>query len=183
VFEKASTRTQVSFEVAAYELGGNSVVLASEGSQLARGEPPEDTARVLSAYCHAIVVRTFGQERDAATREAVRRAENAGIVFIDEIDKIATSRDCHGADVSREGVQRDLLPIVEGSTVTTKYGPVRTDHVGHRPADDPDHAGLRPGAARLARRRRRPDAVHPLAGRIYQRSGEDLTWSDLGPRG
>src|SRR6185436_9686211 len=68
-------------------------------------------------------------DHDAATREAVRRAENAGIVFIDEIDKIATSRDRHGADVSREGVQRDLLPIVEGSTVTTKYGPVRTDHV------------------------------------------------------
>ena len=68
-------------------------------------------------------------DHDTATREAVRRAENAGIVFIDEIDKIATNRDRHGADVSREGVQRDLLPIVEGSTVTTKYGPVRTDHV------------------------------------------------------
>jgi len=70
VFEKASTRTRVSFEVAAYELGGNSVVLASEGSQLARGEPAEDTARVLSAYCHAIVVRTFGQERVAAFARA-----------------------------------------------------------------------------------------------------------------
>jgi ATP-dependent HslUV protease ATP-binding subunit HslU len=68
-------------------------------------------------------------DHDAATREAVRRAENAGIVFIDEIDKIATRSDRHGVDVSREGVQRDLLPIVEGSTVTTKYGPVRTDHV------------------------------------------------------
>ncbi|MGN6110028.1 MAG: ATP-dependent protease ATPase subunit HslU [Kofleriaceae bacterium] len=68
-------------------------------------------------------------DHEAATREAVRRAENAGIVFIDEIDKIATSRERHGADVSREGVQRDLLPIVEGSTVTTKYGPVKTDHV------------------------------------------------------
>jgi ATP-dependent HslUV protease ATP-binding subunit HslU len=68
-------------------------------------------------------------DHEAATREAVRRAENAGIVFLDEIDKIATSRDRGGADVSREGVQRDLLPIVEGSTVTTKYGPVRTDHV------------------------------------------------------
>jgi ATP-dependent HslUV protease ATP-binding subunit HslU len=68
-------------------------------------------------------------DHEAATREAVLRAENAGIVFIDEIDKIATSRERHSADVSREGVQRDLLPIVEGSTVTTKYGPVRTDHV------------------------------------------------------
>jgi ornithine carbamoyltransferase len=70
VFEKASTRTRVSFEVAAYELGGNSVVLASEGSQLARGEPAEDTARVLSSYCHAIVVRTFAQERVAAFARA-----------------------------------------------------------------------------------------------------------------
>ncbi len=68
-------------------------------------------------------------DHETATREAVRRAENAGIVFIDEIDKIATSRERHAADVSREGVQRDLLPIVEGSTVTTKLGPVRTDHV------------------------------------------------------
>jgi len=68
-------------------------------------------------------------DHEAATREAVRRAENAGIVFIDEIDKIATRSERHGIDVSREGVQRDLLPIVEGSTVTTKYGPVRTDHV------------------------------------------------------
>ncbi len=68
-------------------------------------------------------------DNDAATREAVRRAEQAGIVFIDEIDKIATKAERHGADVSREGVQRDLLPIVEGSTVTTKYGPVKTDHV------------------------------------------------------
>jgi ATP-dependent HslUV protease ATP-binding subunit HslU len=62
-------------------------------------------------------------------REAVRRSEQAGIVFIDEIDKVAGQRTHAGPDVSREGVQRDLLPIVEGSTVTTKYGPVRTDHV------------------------------------------------------
>ncbi|MEP6862403.1 MAG: ATP-dependent protease ATPase subunit HslU [Deltaproteobacteria bacterium] len=68
-------------------------------------------------------------DHEAATREAVHRAENAGIVFIDEIDKIATKAERGGADVSREGVQRDLLPIVEGSTVTTKYGPVKTDHV------------------------------------------------------
>src|SRR5262249_44055222 len=56
-------------------------------------------------------------------------AENSGIVFLDELDKIAGREVAHGPDVSREGVQRDLLPIVEGSTVTTKYGAVRTDHI------------------------------------------------------
>jgi len=65
VFEKASTRTRVSFEVATFELGGHAVVIQSEGSQIARGEPAEDTARVLASYCHAIVLRTFGQERVA----------------------------------------------------------------------------------------------------------------------
>jgi ornithine carbamoyltransferase len=70
VFEKPSTRTRVSFEVAAFELGGNSVVLSTDGSQLARGEPVEDTARVLASYCQAIMVRTFGQERVAAFARA-----------------------------------------------------------------------------------------------------------------
>lgn len=70
VMEKASTRTRVSFEVAAYELGGHSTVLSSDGTQLGRGEPAEDTARVLSSYCHAIVVRTFGQERVATFAKA-----------------------------------------------------------------------------------------------------------------
>jgi len=68
-------------------------------------------------------------DMEAATKEAIRRVEQSGIVFIDEIDKIAGREGMHGPDVSREGVQRDLLPIVEGSTVNTKHGPVRTDHV------------------------------------------------------
>ncbi|MBR7186445.1 MAG: ATP-dependent protease ATPase subunit HslU [Clostridia bacterium] len=66
---------------------------------------------------------------DAVKDEALRRAENDGIIFIDEIDKIAGKGNAHGADVSREGVQRDILPIVEGSTVMTKYGPVKTDYM------------------------------------------------------
>jgi ATP-dependent HslUV protease ATP-binding subunit HslU len=69
-------------------------------------------------------------DMDQVTQEAIDRVENSGIIFIDEIDKVA-SRDKggHGPDVSREGVQRDLLPIVEGSTVNTKYGMVKTDHI------------------------------------------------------
>jgi ATP-dependent HslUV protease ATP-binding subunit HslU len=68
-------------------------------------------------------------DMDEVVREAVHRVEQSGIVFIDEIDKIAGRERAAGPDVSREGVQRDLLPIVEGSTVNTKYGPVRTDHI------------------------------------------------------
>jgi ATP-dependent HslUV protease ATP-binding subunit HslU len=68
-------------------------------------------------------------DQEQVAREAVERAESSGIVFLDEVDKIAGRENVHGPDVSREGVQRDLLPIVEGTTVSTKYGPVRTDHV------------------------------------------------------
>jgi ATP-dependent HslUV protease ATP-binding subunit HslU len=68
-------------------------------------------------------------DMDEAVTQAIRRAENSGIVFLDELDKVAGREGGHGPDVSREGVQRDLLPIVEGSSVTTKYGVVRTDHI------------------------------------------------------
>jgi ATP-dependent HslUV protease ATP-binding subunit HslU len=69
-------------------------------------------------------------DQDQITSEAIELVENGGIIFLDEIDKIAGGRGHSGGpDVSREGVQRDLLPIVEGSTVSTKYGPVKTDHV------------------------------------------------------
>ena len=66
---------------------------------------------------------------DEAVSQAIRRVEDSGIIFLDELDKVAGREGSHGPDVSREGVQRDLLPIVEGSTVTTKYGMVRTDHI------------------------------------------------------
>jgi ATP-dependent HslUV protease ATP-binding subunit HslU len=68
-------------------------------------------------------------DMDRVVREALQRVEQSGIVFIDEIDKIAARGGGYGPDVSREGVQRDLLPIVEGSTVTTRHGPVKTDHI------------------------------------------------------
>jgi len=68
-------------------------------------------------------------DTEKITKEAIERTEQSGIVFIDEIDKIAGRGSMHGPDVSREGVQRDLLPVVEGTTVTTKHGPVRTEHI------------------------------------------------------
>ncbi|MBI4479752.1 MAG: ATP-dependent protease ATPase subunit HslU, partial [Acidobacteria bacterium] len=68
-------------------------------------------------------------DMDQVTRTAVERTEQSGIIFVDEIDKIAGRETGHGPDVSREGVQRDILPIVEGTTVNTRYGMVRTDHV------------------------------------------------------
>jgi ATP-dependent HslUV protease ATP-binding subunit HslU len=84
----------------------------------------------------AEALRIFEQEEaaklidmDAVKREALRRAGEDGIIFIDEIDKVAGSQQRGGPDVSREGVQRDILPIVEGSTVTTKYGAIKTDHI------------------------------------------------------
>jgi ATP-dependent HslUV protease ATP-binding subunit HslU len=68
-------------------------------------------------------------DMDKVVRLAIDRVEQSGIIFLDEIDKIAGRETVHGPDVSREGVQRDILPIVEGTTVTTKYGMVKTDHV------------------------------------------------------
>lgn len=68
-------------------------------------------------------------DMDAVQSEAIKRVQETGMVFIDEIDKVAASTESRGPDVSREGVQRDLLPIVEGSTVNTKYGQVKTDHI------------------------------------------------------
>src|ERR1700747_616215 len=68
-------------------------------------------------------------DMDQVTRIALERVESSGIIFLDEIDKIAGREGGHGPDVSREGVQRDILPIVEGTTVNTRYGMVRTDHI------------------------------------------------------
>jgi ATP-dependent HslUV protease ATP-binding subunit HslU len=94
------------------------------------GQKQERKARVPEALAY---LKKEEAERlvdtESATQKAVRRTEQAGIIFLDEIDKIAARSGGSSPDVSREGVQRDLLPIVEGSTVTTKYGPVRTDHI------------------------------------------------------
>jgi len=68
-------------------------------------------------------------DQEAVTKEAVMAVEESGIVFLDEIDKVCAKSDTRGGDVSREGVQRDLLPLIEGTTVSTKHGPVKTDHI------------------------------------------------------
>src|SRR2546425_4126998 len=88
--------------------------------------------RVRVAEARRLLVQEEAQklvDMDEVVIQAIRRAENSGIVFLDELDKIAGREGGHGPDVSRQGVQRDLLPIVEGSSVTTKYGIVRTDHI------------------------------------------------------
>jgi ATP-dependent HslUV protease ATP-binding subunit HslU len=95
---------------------------------------PRQTARREMTVAEARKV-LFEQEcdalinRDKVQAEAIELAENMGIIFIDELDKIVASEHMHGADVSRQGVQRDLLPIVEGTTVQTRYGFVQTDHI------------------------------------------------------
>jgi ATP-dependent HslUV protease ATP-binding subunit HslU len=88
--------------------------------------------RVRVAEARRLLVQEEAQklvDMEEVVGQAIRRVENSGIVFLDELDKVAGREAGHGPDVSREGVQRDLLPIVEGSSVTTKYGVVRTDHI------------------------------------------------------
>lgn len=90
------------------------------------------TRRVTVRDSHAILVNEESDkllDQDQVVQEAIRAVENNGIVFLDEIDKICAREGRIGADVSREGVQRDLLPLIEGTTVSTKHGPVKTDHI------------------------------------------------------
>ena len=95
---------------------------------------PKNTVRREMTVAQARTV-LFEQECDALINQekvnatAIELAENLGIIFVDEIDKVVATEHAHGADVSRQGVQRDLLPIVEGTTVQTRYGYVRTDHI------------------------------------------------------
>ncbi|GEO80801.1 ATP-dependent protease ATPase subunit HslU [Pararhodospirillum oryzae] len=90
------------------------------------------TRRLSVAESHDVLVREEADkllDQDQVVAQALIAVENNGIVFLDEMDKIAGSTERRGADVSREGVQRDLLPLIEGTSVTTKYGPVKTDHI------------------------------------------------------
>ncbi|MDI6801942.1 MAG: ATP-dependent protease ATPase subunit HslU [Thermodesulfovibrionales bacterium] len=95
---------------------------------------PEKSKRKKVKVSEALIMLTQEEANklidiEKVTREAIDRTEQAGIIFIDEIDKVASRGQGYGPDVSREGVQRDLLPIVEGSTVSTKHGPVKTEHI------------------------------------------------------
>ena len=95
-------------------------------------QPPMKKRRMTVGESYEALVREEAEalvDEDAAAREAVEAVEQNGIVFLDEIDKIAKGERAGGADISREGVQRDLLPLIEGATVPTKYGAVKTDHI------------------------------------------------------
>ncbi|WP_303857135.1 ATP-dependent protease ATPase subunit HslU [Aminicella lysinilytica] len=118
---------------------GNQLDMSNEGMSIAIGNifgdmMPQKTKkkRVRVKDARKILREQEAQnllDMDQVADEAVENAEQNGIIFIDEIDKIASSGGYSGADVSREGVQRDILPIVEGSVVNTKYGPMKTDHI------------------------------------------------------
>jgi ATP-dependent HslUV protease ATP-binding subunit HslU len=93
---------------------------------------PKKTKRVKVSDSYEILINDEADsllDEDQIIRDAINAVENNGIVFLDEIDKITAKSDRSGADVSREGVQRDLLPLIEGTTVSTKYGMVKTDHI------------------------------------------------------
>ncbi|MBI5832676.1 MAG: ATP-dependent protease ATPase subunit HslU [Armatimonadetes bacterium] len=115
-------------------------IFGGQGEEMIRmedalgGMMPKQTRHRRATVAEAIKVLTREEaaklaDRDSLVREAISRAENDGIIFIDEMDKIAGRGNTNGPDVSREGVQRDILPVVEGTTVVTKYGPVNTRHM------------------------------------------------------
>ena len=128
--EETELEIEVEEEAPTLEVGGSSISL---GDMMGNMMPKKTRMRHVKVR-EARKILTDQEaarliDNDAVQEEAVQRTEQNGIVFIDEIDKIASSSGSHGPDVSREGVQRDILPIVEGCTVNTKYGAVRTDHM------------------------------------------------------
>ena len=128
--EETELELEVEEEAPTLELGGSSISLGDMmGNMMPRRTrmrhvKVKEARKILTDEEAAKLI-----DNDAVQEEAIRRTEQNGIVFIDEIDKIAGNKAGSGPDVSREGVQRDILPIVEGCTVTTKYGAVRTDYM------------------------------------------------------
>ena len=128
--EDRELEVEVAEEMPQVEVGGSSISLGDmmggmmpKRTKMRRVKVKEARKILVQEECDKLI------DNDAVKEEALRRAEQNGIVFIDEIDKIASPQGGHGPDVSREGVQRDILPIVEGSTVNTKYGPIKTDYM------------------------------------------------------
>ena len=128
--EDAELELEVEEEAPTLEVGGSSISLGDMMGNMMpkrtrmRHVKVRDARKILTEQEASKLI-----DNDAVQEEAIFRTEQNGIVFIDEIDKIASSSGAHGPDVSREGVQRDILPIVEGCTVNTKYGAVRTDYM------------------------------------------------------
>ena len=128
--EDTELEIEVEEESPTLELGGNSISLGDMMGNMMpkrtrmRHVKVKEARKILMDQEAAKLI-----DNDAVQEEAIERTEQNGIIFIDEIDKIAGGSGGHGPDVSREGVQRDILPIVEGCTVTTKYGPVKTDYM------------------------------------------------------
>lgn len=129
--KKPSADVQI---VGAMPMGGSFDQMGTDLKSMFEGmfpSRPKD-ARVPVSHARELLVNEALEElidMDKIVHEALDRVQEAGIIFLDEIDKIAGRSSGHGPDVSREGVQRDILPIVEGSVVSTKHGPVRTDHI------------------------------------------------------
>ncbi len=128
--EDTELELEVEEEAPTLEVGGNSISLGDMMGNMMpkrtkiRHVKVSEARKILTDQEAARLI-----DNDAVQEEAIQRTEQNGIVFIDEIDKIASASGAHGPDVSREGVQRDILPIVEGCTVSTKYGPVKTDYM------------------------------------------------------
>ncbi len=136
---RAGTLDRNTIQIEVEDSGGIGIEIAGIGADLNIGEivsgmmpKKTKTRNVTVAEARKILEQEEASkllDMDDINTEAVRRAEQEGIIFIDEIDKVIARGSGHGPDVSREGVQRDILPIVEGSTVNTKYGPVKTDYM------------------------------------------------------
>ena len=112
---------------------GTSMGMINVGDMLGKafGERKKRKRMTVEASYEVLVAEESDKllDEDKVVSDALEMVQNSGIVFIDEVDKIAARQDVRGGDVSREGVQRDLLPLIEGTTVTTKHGPVKTDHM------------------------------------------------------
>jgi ATP-dependent HslUV protease ATP-binding subunit HslU len=120
-----------SFDIPGMPGGSASVINISEMMGKAFGQRTK-TRKLTVAQAHAVLMAEESEkllDQEKIIAEAIDAVENNGIVFLDEVDKICARSERSGADVSREGVQRDLLPLIEGTTVSTKHGPVKTDHI------------------------------------------------------